>query len=92
VQFIDFEIGAIGLTNPQIADLVAFLRALTDPRVITRAAPFDHPQLFVPNGHVAAPGGGVVRDPDGSAKDLLIEVPAVGRAGGAPLPGFLSGG
>jgi cytochrome c peroxidase len=92
VQFIDFEIGAIGLTNPQIADLVAFLRALTDPRVITRAAPFDHPQLFVPNGHVAAPGGGVVRDPDGSAKDLLIEVPAVGRAGGAPLPGFLGGG
>ena len=33
------------------ADLVAFLKALTDERVRIAAAPFDHPQIFVPNGH-----------------------------------------
>jgi cytochrome c peroxidase len=92
VQFVDFEIGAIGLTNSEVDDIVAFLRALTDPRVISRQAPFDHPQLFVPNGAATMPGGAVIRDPDGTAKDLLIEVPAVGRRGGAALPGFLSGG
>lgn len=92
VQFIDFEIGALGLSNGQVDDIVAFLRALTDPRVISRQAPFDHPQLFVPNGAVTHSAGAVVRDPDGTAKDLLIEVPAVGRGGGAALPGFLSGG
>ena len=43
------------------ADLVAFLKALTDERVRSAAAPFDHPQIFVPNGH---PG---VRTPSPSA-------------------------
>ena len=32
------------------ADLVAFLKALTDQRVRLQSAPFDHPQLFLPNG------------------------------------------
>lgn len=31
-------------------DLVAFLRALTDERVRLQSAPFDHPQLLLPNG------------------------------------------
>jgi cytochrome c peroxidase len=30
--------------------LVAFLKALTDDRVRNESAPFDHPELFVPNG------------------------------------------
>ena len=30
-------------------------------------------------------------DGDGLADDLMIEIPAVGAAGGAPLPGFLEG-
>jgi cytochrome c peroxidase len=91
VQFIDFEIGAIGLAEPQIDDLVAFLKALTDRRVLLRQAPFDHPQLFVPDGALTAPGGGVVRDADGTARDRLVEIPATGRGGGTPLPGFLDG-
>ena len=33
------------------ADLVAFLESLTDERVRIAAAPFDRPQIFVPNGH-----------------------------------------
>ena len=52
VENIDFEIGKLNLTEQQIDDLVAFLgRPLTDVRVVRQSAPFDHPQLFVPNGH-----------------------------------------
>lgn len=88
VQFIDFEIGKLGLTEQEITDLVAFLStALTDQRVVEQKAPFDHPQLFVPNGHktiLGFPIPGI-----GGAQDDLLEIPAVGRNGG-PLPkGFL---
>ena len=31
--------------------IVAFLKSLTDERVRTDRAPFDHPELIVPNGH-----------------------------------------
>jgi cytochrome c peroxidase len=87
--FIDFEIGKLNLTERQIDDLVAFLSgALTDPRVVRQSAPFDHPQLFVPNGHEMR-GGAPAVDQDGTAKDAMLEIPAVGRRGG-PLPaGFL---
>jgi hypothetical protein len=90
--FVDFEVGKLNLTERQIDDLVEFLTtALTDPRVMRQSAPFDHPQLFVPNGHEMRSGAPVV-DRDGTAKDLLLEIPAVGRNGG-PLPaGFLEGG
>ena len=91
VQFIDFEIGALNLVDAQVNDLVAFMRALTDPRVLKRQAPFDHPQLFVPNGALTTISGQVVRDLDGTAKDLMLEVSAVGRAGGVALQGFLNG-
>jgi cytochrome c peroxidase len=69
------------------ADLVAFLEALTDERVRIAAAPFDHPQIFVPNGH---PGNStfVIRF-DGRAVDTFLEIPATGRNGGPVLPGFL---
>jgi cytochrome c peroxidase len=71
------------------ADLVEFLRSLTDERVRIAAAPFDHPQLFVPNGH---PGDeDSVAQQGGQAVDSLIEIPATGRNGGPALPGFLEG-
>ena len=44
-------LGLPALTPEEIDALVAFLEALTDERVLYRRAPFDHPQLFVPNGH-----------------------------------------
>jgi cytochrome c peroxidase len=72
-----------------MADLVAFLKALTDNRVRIAAAPFDHPQLFVPNGH---PGNeSSVEGENGEAVDdfVTIEIPATGRNGGPVLPGFL---
>lgn len=45
------------------SDLVAFLKALTDERVRNETAPFDHPQLLIPNGAPELP---------------LIELPATG--------------
>lgn len=59
-------------------DLVAFLLTLTDERVRQEIAPFDHPQLFIPNGHDAGQPG---------MPDQMIELPAVG-AGGRPAAGL----
>jgi len=89
IDNIDFEIGKLNLTAQQIDDLVAFLgRPLTDARVLQQRAPFDHPQLFVPNGHIR--DGGHIRVTDeGVASDVLLEIPAVGRRGGPPPSGFL---
>ncbi len=91
VENIDFEIGKLNLTEGEIDDLVAFLgRPLTDQRVARQRAPFDHPQLFVPNG-VRMRGGRPHVTHEGVARDLFLEIPAVGRRGG-PLPaGFLEG-
>lgn len=62
-------------------ELVAFLLTLTDERVRNEMAPFDHPQLFVPNGSVKGcfqePSQGVHK----SMCDKFIEIPAVGRQG-----------
>ncbi|HKA59454.1 MAG TPA: cytochrome c peroxidase, partial [Gemmatimonadales bacterium] len=91
LQCVEIEpLGRPALTEDEINALVAFLKALTDERVLNRRAPFDHPQLFVTNGH---PGGTspVDADGDGLADDIFIEIPAVGAAGGPPLPGFLEG-
>ena len=76
-----------GLDDADKASLVAFLKALTDERVLYRKAPFDHPQLFVPAGHVGD-NTTVEIDENGQAKDILIEIPAVGAEGGDPLPTF----
>ena len=48
---------------------------------------FDHPQIFVPNGH---PGDeNAVTQLNGRAVDTFLEVPATGKNGGPVLPGFL---
>jgi cytochrome c peroxidase len=66
--------------NPaEIARVVEFLKHLTDPRVRYRKAPFDHPELVIPNGHT---------DDDGSFADRLFVLPATGRDGGQPLGTF----
>jgi len=89
VENIDFEIGKLNLTPQQIDDLVAFLgRPLTDLRVARQSAPFDHPQLFVPNGH-AMDGDTPRVTPEGVARDVFLEIPEVGRRGGRLPSGFL---
>ena len=78
----------LGLTSAEKNALVAFLKALTDERVRYHRAPFDHPQLFIPNGHVGTTASS--RDNGlGHAVDVTVELPAVGRTGGRPLPNFL---
>ena len=79
------------LAADEIDAIVAFLQALTDERVLYRRAPFDHPQIFVPNGHPGNSFSTVDANHDGRADDLMVEIPAVGAAGGTPLPGFLEG-
>ncbi len=85
---LDPDIQNLGLSDQQQTDLVEFMKALTDERVRDRKAPFDHPELFIPNGH---PGNqnSVTPDANGKATDQLLRIPAVGRNGGAPLPTFL---
>jgi hypothetical protein len=79
------------LTADEIDAIVAFLEALTDERVVYQRAPFDHPQLFVSNGHPGNSYWTYDANNDGLADDLMIEIPAVGAAGGTPLHGFLEG-
>ena len=78
----------LNLTEDQKEALVAFMKGLTDERVRFHKAPFDHPQLFVPNGH---PGNqtSVTDDGTGKATDALLEIPAVGHKGGKGTPNFL---
>jgi hypothetical protein len=77
-------------TSAQRAALAEFLKALTDDRVRYERAPFDHPQLLVPNGHPGdqfstTPSAGV----PAQATDDLLEIPAVGRDGNpTPLAAF----
>jgi cytochrome c peroxidase len=87
VEQIDFEIGKLNLPERDIDAIVEFLKTLTDQRVVRQKAPFDHPQLWVPNGHTRNSA-----DPDGTAKDVLIEVRAVGKNGDDKIQTFLKFG
>lgn len=84
-------LGVPALSNDEIDAIVAWLEALTDERVVYQRAPFDHPQLFVPNGHVGTHTAVTDANGDGLADDVLYEIPAVGASGGSPIPGFLEG-
>jgi len=94
------SIGLSGTANPPGSspasiqarkDIVAFLKAFTDDRVRYERAPFDHPEIKVPHGHVGdtaavAPGNSV--DPN-LAQDEFLLVPASGANGLAePLQPF----
>ncbi len=80
--------------------LIKFLLTLTDERVRNEAAPFDHPQLFVPNGH---PGNSdnitqfTLVNGIKQANDIMVELPALGRNGRTaesidPITPFLDSG
>ncbi|HEY2106402.1 MAG TPA: hypothetical protein VGH29_11490, partial [Candidatus Binataceae bacterium] len=81
------EIIAVPLTASDRADLVAFLKSLSDDRVRFERAPFDHPEICVPTGYPDAPSV----DPAFplSLLDRWAGVPAVGRNGNpVPLQSF----
>jgi cytochrome c peroxidase len=86
-------IGSIRLNQQDRAEIVEFLKALTDDRVRYERAPFDHPSLCIPIGYVENPPGVLTPDPSVSAAaaaDLWALVPAVGQNGNAvPLQTFV---
>lgn len=88
IDNLDPDITRLNLDKSEIDALVAFLAALTDPRVKKRKAPFDHPQLFIPNGH-HGDHLNVSDDGSGKATESFKELPATGKKGGIPFKNFL---
>lgn len=88
IRDLDPDVVRLGLTSKEKDAMVAFLKALTDERVRYRKAPFDHPQLFIPNGHVGDTVT-VVNNGSGEATDIITELPATGSNGGTALRSFL---
>ncbi|MBI5118992.1 CHRD domain-containing protein [Candidatus Poribacteria bacterium] len=95
IDDLDPDINELNLTDAQKDALVAFMLALTDERVKDESAPFDHPQLFVPNG---AKGDETLISGDCDVIGLggfrqcerVMQIPAIGQygrtwAGYAPL-------
>ncbi|HYI97597.1 MAG TPA: cytochrome c peroxidase, partial [Bryobacteraceae bacterium] len=80
------DIRTLNLSPQDQADLIAFMKALTDDRVRYERAPFDHPELCVPDGHLQTAGASGVRSNGNpafsmSAADRWVGIPAVGRNG-----------
>jgi hypothetical protein len=92
---LDADIKPLGLNAAERADLAQFLKSpLTDPRVAWERAPFDHPSLVVPNGHIGDAtqvAGKSSTDPKIAkrAQDALLNVQAVGQSGRAAKDGPL---
>lgn len=67
-----FKDAPINITQIQDAEsLLFFLHCLTDPRVETEQAPFDHPSITVPNGF----------EGDDPHKETCFTVSEVGKNG-----------
>ncbi len=86
------DITDLFLTEQEKHDLVAFLLSLTDERVRQEQAPFDHPQLFIPNGSAVAPNGTIPKfnkiGKDGFRDaEIVTEIPPIG-SGGLPAAGL----
>ena len=71
------------VANDDLAALERLLKSFTDPRVQCDQKPFDHPSLFVINGHTPTDKNG-----DGKADDIVFELPSVGQSGYDPASGF----
>ena len=84
---LDPDIGGFLLTEQNKADLVAFLKSLTDPRVRFEQAPFDHPELILKEGHVGDHRS-VANDGTGNAIPSLVYKPATGTFGGPAVTPF----
>lgn len=75
------NINPLGLNDQQIDDIVAFLGALTDDRVRCQRAPFDHPEIILPEGHKKKPNGKLKDDGSGQGKDRITVIKKVGANG-----------
>jgi len=85
------SISLAGLPAQSRADLVTFLKSLTDDRVRYERAPFDHPEIAVLDAHPGDNASVTAGNPLNSAlaTDGLLTIPAVGANGSAsPLLPF----
>jgi len=64
----------------KVEALVAFMKSLTDRRVQIQAAPFDHPDITIVNGHKPFSVN------DGVLKDNNVYIPRTGRKGRGDIP------
>jgi len=64
------------VATDDLSAVIRFMKSLTDARVQCDAAPFDHPQLTVTNGHKTTD-----KTVAGEADDITFSFPAVGAAG-----------
>ncbi len=78
-----FPLAPLQFSAQNRADLVAFLKTLTDDRVRFEKAPFDHPEIKISHGHIGnnitvAAGNPLSSD---LAQDELLVIDAVGADG-----------
>jgi cytochrome c peroxidase len=82
VENLDRQLARIDMVEGNDELLAKFLAALTDERVRNEEGPFDHPELFVPDGH---PGDNIALECAWSSQleacDRVLKVPAVGKDG-----------
>jgi len=90
----DYFAAALRRWGPDASERVAmpaFMKSFTDDRVRFERAPFDHPELCIPIGHVGDDKDGVVPQHPGGrvAAERWALIPSVGGAGnGVPLQTF----
>lgn len=77
---VDPSLERAGFSADDEAAVVAFLKSLTDERVRSQSAPFDHPSLVVPNG--------MTIDANGNPVEQTMTISATGAGGGAAQPKF----
>jgi cytochrome c peroxidase len=68
-------------SKSDVDDLVAFLKSLTDERVRWEQAPFDHPSLTLPHGHVGDETWVKFSSVNNQAQQQTYTLPAVGKLG-----------
>ncbi|NOT10788.1 MAG: cytochrome-c peroxidase [Methylococcaceae bacterium] len=83
LHFFIFPLDTLQVDPDSRAALIAFLKTFTDERVRYEKAPFDHPELVVPNGHsgdhLFVSGNNPLNANLGA--DEVITIPAVGANG-----------
>ncbi len=85
---IDIEIEPLGLTADEKAGLVALMRSMTDQRVAFQMAPFDRPQICVPNLPAGLLATVLSLLTPNACPAGTTNLPAVGRNGSVPLATF----
>jgi len=82
------ELSELNGDRDNLRAVAAFMRSLTDPRVAHERAPFDHPSLSIPEGHLGVLDAAL----PGAARSEIVVKAAVGAAGlDTPIQPFLGG-